>query len=866
MRLIVKLAWRQLAWRPAATLLAALGIAVGIATVVSVLVVDHNTLLSQYARRIPSDPESDLLIAPLVDSPAALDALGDELRATEFLRGVAGFATASRVLHAAGQQIPGVEVMAVDEAAREHHAGWAVAQGEDLDFASGEPALLLSEALAGQLGLLPGDLVELARPVARSALRVDCIDGELVVTPPEPRAAGAPPPRTALRVAGLLAPWHLGYDSRRVLVSTETGRALFGPEFRPRWWADFDPRQLDFAGVEKALRDRAVVYEPKRALVGEAPAEAAFRSGVRLCAFLALFLGLYVIFNTMSMSLVERVRQIGLLRALGLTRGRLLAIFLVEGLVLALLGAALSVPLAERIVEFMRRFGITTLGFGKPLEIREVPWAAVGAVTAAGAFFALLGIVWPFLRASRLSVIDALRRGVIEMSSDPFTGARRTILLGLLLLVPVAWVVGAPGDGAIAVPLWEAFLQAVGLTGLALALLLLLPALLPRAAAALLALIEGPSALLARATVLTARHRVFANVSGLMLVFAAIFLVVSVLESLKGETRRFNQTALHGRLYLRTSAAGGERLHALRDDRPELAELAPADLETTSPFIVRAVDPRLLQRGPLAWNTRVREDFARGDGLLLSTRCADDFGYAVGDVVTLATPGLGAVELPVLAISDAYGFAPDDRVWAAVSAESMRRMYCLDESAGSTLFVAWAPDDGGDAAGAAAAAVGRLIGEDELLSVERGEEIGARYLADLDRNFAIFYAILLLTVLLATVGVLNAMTIAVLERRREIGLLRSVGLTGGQIARMLLAESGAFGVLGGLLGLALGLPLAVVCTAALTELSHLDLTFVYSPRALAAVLGGALLVALVAVLGPALRARWLPLSSVMRSD
>ena len=66
MRLILLLAWRHLVFRPAATLLSVLGIALGIATVISVLTVDHNTLLSQQVRRIPGDPDSDLLIQPLL--------------------------------------------------------------------------------------------------------------------------------------------------------------------------------------------------------------------------------------------------------------------------------------------------------------------------------------------------------------------------------------------------------------------------------------------------------------------------------------------------------------------------------------------------------------------------------------------------------------------------------------------------------------------------------------------------------------------------------------------------------------------------------------------------------------------------------
>ncbi|MGQ0553600.1 MAG: FtsX-like permease family protein [Planctomycetota bacterium] len=871
MRLVLLLAWRHLTHRPGATLLSALGIGLGIAAVVSVLVIDHNTLLSQEALRDPSEAESDLLIQPLVGGAESYPALSAELRSQPFLNGVTTHAKQNWALVIEGQTRAGVEVLAVDEHAATELSAYAVAEGEDLDFVSqagapGRPELLMAPALAAELGLSVGSLVELTRPPPRRQPVTRCIDGEIVVIPPPRTEREALSTRYSFRVAGLLEPTRLGYAPQRVLISAQEGAQLFGRDFKPLFWANFDPSAMTLDAVRAELKGRYEVYAPERALVGQAPEEAAFRSGVRLCGFLALFLGLYIIFNTMSMSLVERVRQIGLLRALGVTRGRLLLIFLTEGLALALLGAALSVLLSERIVTLLQSLGITTLGFGKPLEIVEVPWSQVLAVMAAGVAFSLLGIVYPFLRASRLSVIDALRRGVIEMSRDPFTGTRRSILLGLLALVPVAWFIGAPGEGLVAEPLYRAFLLAVALVGGALALLLLFARLLPAAAAALLGLSQGPAATLARVTVSAARHRVFATVTGLMLVFAAIFLVVSVLESLKAETRDFARSALDRRLFVRLSPEGAVRLGELRANAPELQHLVPIDVEAYGPFTVRALADVHLEQGPLSADTQLRRRFSREPTLLLSKRCARDMGYAEGDLVPLVTPAVGLVDFEVLAVLDDYGFAPDDRVWGVVSAAMMKQYWCQDIEELGDLFVCWAPQVPLERLQQFETALRSRLGEEHVLAFRRGEDIAEESLAALDRDFAIFYAILVLTVLLAAVGVLNAMVIAVLERRREIGLLRAVGLTGAQVARMLLAESGVFGVLGGLAGLLLGLPLAIVATRTLTTVSDLPLSFQLTPSSLGLVLGGAVLVALLAVLYPALRANRLRLSSVMRYE
>ncbi len=885
MKLILLLAWRHLVFRPGKTLLSALGIGLGIATVVAVLTVDHNTLLSQHARRSFTDPESDLLIQPLERNPAAYPRQAAALRSHDFLKGVTAFATGKWTVRSqvtedgpAGKETTfrgsGVDVMAVESSAVDHHAAYVVDEGADLDFGSDEPQLLLSRWVAEQIGVTVGDLVELVRPPARQRVVTRCVDGKMVKIVPGAagRRQGGGPPTTdddralLFRVVGLLAPTNLGFARHRVLTTMSQGVKLFGDDLSVHFWADFDMAAIDFLGVEAALRNSFTIKEPKRALAGQAPEEAAFRSGVRLCGFLALFLGLYVIFNTMSMSLVERVRQIGLLRALGVTRGRLAGIFLVEGGVLALLGAGLSVLLAERIVAVMVAARITTLGFGKPLEIHEVPYGPVVGVMVAGVVFSLLGVVYPFLRASKLSVIDALRRGVIEMSRQPFKGTRRSVLLGLLALVPVAWFVGAPGGHVVAQPLWEAFLQATGIVAGVMALLLVFQGMLPSAVKALLSVFRGPTITLAKSTVSGARHRVFATISGLMLVFAAVFLVVSVLESLKSETRGFSAAALDDRLFVKLNPEAAALSATLRGSVPETRSLLPINTEVFTAFLVRSVDARMLGVGSLAGDKDLTRAYRERPTLILSTRCADDFGYVTDDRVTLVTDADGPVEFRVLAVTDEYGFAPDDRIFAAVSPENMRRYWCRESNNQPGWYVAWAPGLADDDLEELAARIEGVVGAGRLLDLRLGREIGSEYLAQHDRDFAIFYAILVLTVMLAAIGVLNAMFIAVMERRREIGLLRAVGLTGGQVARMLLVESGAFGVVGGVLGLVLGIPLAIIAARALTALSHLDLVFVLSPRALGSVLAGAILVAVVAVLLPALRANHMKLSRIMRYE
>lgn len=873
MKLLLLLAWRHLTFRPGKTLASVLGIAVGIATVITVLTLDHNTLLTRAAGQGGPEPTTDLVLQPLANKKRVLVDVVEQLRTTEFLQGVTAYAQKSFAVRRGEETIAAVNLMALEEGAAEHHGAYAVEEGEDLDFDSDEPQLLVTRAFAAEHGLSVGDVVGLLERDRRRTVSYECEGGELVAKPAPrggrarwPTARGPQP----FRIVGVLAPTQLGFAKSRAITTFDAGRAVIGEDLRPLFWADFDRALIDYHGVEEALRDTFLVVEPERAPASEAPEEVAFRSGVRFCAFLALFLGLYIIFNTMSMSLVERVRQIGLLRALGVTRRQLAVLFLFEGALLALAGAALSLAIAHWLVDTMAAQGISTLGHDPSLTVTEWPWDTIVAVIVAGVVFCLLGVLYPFLRAARLSVIDALRRGVIELSRDPFTGLKRGLLFGVLGLVPVAWFIGAPSDTFVSAALYEVILSVLGLVGGVFVLLLVFPRVLPELAARIAGLFgRGAAVLLAGKTIRSSQHRVFGSVSGLMLVFAAVFLIVSVLESLKSETRAFGREALDGRVFARITPEGAEAVPSLALRDPDLAGLTGLGADVLSPFLVRGLDPAALESGSYGDDEEVRRAFATQRTILLSSRCADDFGYERGDRVTLNTASDGAVSFRVIGVTDEYGFAPDDRVFGVISRSNMQRFWCEDGAGVGGWHVLDLRDGApglADDLDALAVRLEAVLGEETLLELRTGEQIAAGYLADLDADFTIFYAILVLTVVLAAVGILNAMVIAVMERRREIGLLRSVGLTGGQVATMLLTESGAFGVLGGVLGLVLGVPLAILTTRALTLESHLDLSFHLTPGAVGGVVVGAVAVSVLAVLLPVLRANSMKLSSVMRYE
>ncbi len=124
----------------------------------------------------------------------------------------------------------------------------------------------------------------------------------------------------------------------------------------------------------------------------------------------------------------------------------------------------------------------------------------------------------------------------------------------------------------------------------------------------------------------------------------------------------------------------------------------------------------------------------------------------------------------------------------------------------------------------------------------------------MDQAFSMFDVMALISIVVGSLGVVNTLTMSVIERTREIGMLRAIGTTRGQIVQMVLAEAALMGVIGGLLGLATGVVLARILFIGMTTMSGYSLTFTLPQEAIWISVLIALLVSQVAAIPPALRA------------
>jgi putative ABC transport system permease protein len=814
---------RSLTQRPGRTLFSVLGIAVGIATVVGVFTLDHNTIAGL---RLPHDehwrPELEVRPAPGIADPRG------KLRATEGVAGAAAFFQNRVEVHVGEAERAGAPFSALCIAAEAESLpsldAYQLAAGAHIDPTAERPQALVGMAVARELNLRPGDEITLARP--RRAARKACVDGVMQEVSPAVRDA---PLHFAFEIVGVLAREKLGRraDGEVVLIDLARGEEVFADaRVDSRFWVRPDPL-VDLERLRANLSGNFAYDIGRSVVIGQAADERAFRNGVRMAGLLALVLGLYVIFHTLSMSIIERVREVGTLHALGAARGQIARVFLLEALTLAALGGAAGLAGGLGMARALLLSGLTTLGSGRVIDLFEVPWPVVLPLVGLGMGLAVLGAVFPLLRARNASTVEALRGEQALAQGGEQRGFQLFAALLLGGLLPALYYVIVPVVGEASRVLVGSVLLAVGVLGLLVAVPLLVPTLV----SGLCRLLERPlraispfAGAMAARSMLTNPRRVAVSTAAIALVAAAFVGLKGMTASLRGEIQLWADAAVTDKVFVHgLPQVNYTELSEKLRSYPGVRAVESGSAHTYAPFLL--VGLRLEQidsYGPLAEDPRLIEELRERHGLILSERVARNFGYAVGDAVQVPTGAGGAQEFRVVAISDEYGYFPfpDERMYGVVSDRHMKRYFCMDTD--TTDRVSVLLEEGADA-GVVAAAVGDFLGGEASFQTVSGARLRDLQVADIDSDFMLFDLILALTALLAGVGVLNGQLLAALERTKELGILKALGTSAGQIAGMVWIESAVMGAFGGCIGVGLGSLLGPVIVTALEQLSGLVL-------------------------------------------
>ncbi|MDX1664912.1 MAG: FtsX-like permease family protein [Candidatus Promineifilaceae bacterium] len=601
---------------------------------------------------------------------------------------------------------------------------------------------------------------------------------------------------------------------------------------------------------------------------------AAFELNLTALSLLALVVGMFLIYNTVTFSVVQRRRLFGILRALGVTGGQLFRLILAEAVLLSLVGSLLGLVLGVVLGRGMVRLVTQTINdFYFVINVRDVPLPP--ATLIRGLFIGVLAAVFasllPALEAMRTSPQSTLRRSTLESRTQR-----------LVPWLVVAWLV-LGSAGALLLWLEEAGLLVTftGLFAVLIAFALLtapLTVLLMRLLAPLLDRLFGTIGRLAPRDIVRSLSRTSVAIAALMTAVSVIVGVSIMIDSFRSTVTVWLGQTLRADVYLSAPALTASRTAGLLP--ADVAETAAAwagieeavavrSSATLVPDLGREVDLAAVD-GDISAGQR---DYAwvQGDPETLWARFGAGEGIFISEPLLLREdlpippPPLtlmtaeGPRTFPVLAV--VYDYASDQGT-VMIDRDLFTALYNDDRVSSMGLFLAPGVEPDEVVAELEAAFAGR---EDVVVQSNAG--VRGNALDIFDRTFAITAALQLLATLVAFIGVLSALMSLQLERARELGVLRATGMTLRQLWQMTLLETGLMGGTAGLLAMPTGYILAWILIYVINVRSFgWTLQMSLAPEHFLQAFAVALVAALLAGVYPALRLGNMVIASAIRQE
>ncbi|HEY6691483.1 MAG TPA: FtsX-like permease family protein [Solirubrobacteraceae bacterium] len=555
---------------------------------------------------------------------------------------------------------------------------------------------------------------------------------------------------------------------------------------------------------------------------------------------IALLVGAFVIFNTLSITVAQRTRELATLRTLGASRKQVMRSVVIEGAVLGLVASAIGLVMGYGVAKGMMLL-VDALGAELPTGHTVIATRTVLASMALGVGITLLASVLPARRATRVPPIAAVREGA---TLPPTRLAAQSHNAGGVVaavsLATIAFAVFAGGLGATAV----AVLLGGGTLGLFTGIALLAPRLvqpLARVVGWPARRIGGVAGEVAGANVVRNPGRTASTAATLMIGLTLVTVVAVLGAGLNSATREAvtdqvdADYIVDSKDTLPYQAAGGDKLAAApgvtasSQVRSETVLVKGKESEITGP------DPATITRF-YSFNWKTGSDRTLGqlgaDGAIVTKAYAEDNHLAIGGRIDVTTPAGKKGTLRVRGIYD------------PPVAEPLLGDISIGQEAFDSSFttlkdsLTFLDADAGAAAAIRATAVG--LG-DASFHTEAGYADAKT--KDRASAMAMLYALLGFSIIVSLFGMVNTMVLSVFERTREIGMLRTIGMTRRQARRMIRHESVITALIGATLGLGLGLFVAVLGTQAMPDIATMTIPWL--------ALAGFSLVAVVAGVGAA---------------
>ena len=549
-------------------------------------------------------------------------------------------------------------------------------------------------------------------------------------------------------------------------------------------------------------------------------------------AGVSLFVGAFIIANTFSMLVAQRTRELALLRAVGASRRQVVRVVLGEAAVVGLAGGALGLVaglgLAAGLQAFLRTFGLDISG-GLPVNVRTIVISL-----ALGLVVTVVSAVLPALRAGRIAPVAAMRDDVaLPERSLRLRGVIGVVLLALGAAAMAYAVVSLDGrDAGIGLGLGAA----LAFFGLVVAAPLLSRPVIVVLAVPLVA-VSRTVGKLARDNTLRNPRRTATTAISLMIGLA----LVCAFSVLAASTRASVNVLVDDELRADFVISGGTSPFPV-----SIAQQA-ADLPGVSGVVDGGAVPVSLGTRKLTASAASGAEVARAialdvtagdiatldDGqLAISTTLAREQRLSVGDTVSA---GVGVLPVQQLRVGAVF----TDSQLVVTGLLVPRDLYATAvPSAYQTTFTALVSITPGADREAVRRELTTLVKPQLVVSVQDREQFKQAQAAQINQLLRIVYVLLALSVVIAALGIVNTLALSVFERTREIGLLRAVGMTRGQLRRTITLESVMTALFGAVLGTALGLTLGVLLQRVLADQGLATLAVPWAQLALVFVLAG----------------------------
>jgi putative ABC transport system permease protein len=719
-------------------------------------------------------------------------------------------------------------------------SGDEVVVDDPLVFLAQPDSIIVTAEFAGRNNLSVGSRLTLSTMVGEKAFTV----------------------RGIMRSGGLTS----AFGGNLAIMDIYAAQQVFG---RGRRFDRIDLKLKDGVAVEsgrEAIRDALGVgfdVEPPASRGQQLESTlAVYAISMNVSSLFALFIGMFIIYNSFSIAVTQRRSEIGILRALGAPRHRIRNLFLIEsavsGLAGSLAGIALGIVMARGMVGSISKMLEGIYGVAERAEEVSADPRLLSAALAIGVVTSMIAAWLPARNASRVDPVQALQKGKYQVLSAGENRVRRLTAAALMAVALVFLWIG------------RSFWFYAGYVLVIVAALLLVPAVslwLARGLRPALKWLRPVEGALAADSLIQAPRRTSGAVAALMLSLGQVIGLGGVGRESYNSIVDWLDTALNPHLFVAgsqnlsdrtfrfpislaqdiTALPGVEDVQAVRSLRLNvkggpvlLIVIDAASFERRGHRPTVSEDPRGMY--PLA---------TAGQGVIVSDNFARLKRMGIGDTLELAAPG-GLVTLPIVGIiidwSDQQGSVFLDR--------TVYERYWQDDTV--NVFRVYVRE-GTEADAVRDRILERIAPAHPRMLVLTNAEVRSWVLQLTDQWLQLTYSQVFIAVIVAVLGIVNTLTVSIIDRKRELGVLRAVGGLRRQIRQTVWMEAVAIGVV----GLALGLAFGAANLYFLLQITGRDLSGMYLPYrfpfAIAALL-------LPTILGAALFSAIWPAESAVRAS